>query len=230
MQVDLDSADARELLATIEYATGKPVLVHATAIHALGCVSITMHVKEQISGNEYAERVWNELRARGFVIKPGPNGKGFEVSHDDQEGERSPCPKPNDGGRADGLTGLDGAKVEAEIRAGIKAVSATERTMTRRAVDLFTEHHVALTKKIRVVPEEVGGKVVGLRLFGIRSDSLLAELGLENGDRLETINGKSIANPEQALQAYALLQKAKVIDLDLLRRGQSMKLRIRLVD
>jgi hypothetical protein len=230
MQVDLDDADAREMLAAVEHATGKPVLVHASAIHALSCVTITMHIKEQISANEWAERVWKELRSKGFVIKPGPNGKGFEVSHDDhQEGSVDPCPKPKDDHVASAGV-VDEAKVEAEIRAGIKTVSPTERTMTLHARDLFLEHNALLMKQARIVPEQSGGKVVGVRLFGIRSNSLLGELGFENGDRLDTINGKSVATPEQALEAYAGLQKAKTIDIGIVRRGQNMKLTIRFID
>jgi hypothetical protein len=41
-------------------------------------------------------------------------------------------------------------------------------------------------------------------LFGIRPDTLLGTLGLENGDRLQTINGFDMASPEKALEAYGV--------------------------
>jgi len=50
-------------------------------------------------------------------------------------------------------------------------------------------------RSARVVPEKEGDKVVGIRLFGIRQDSLLGTLGLENGDRLSSINGFEMSDP-----------------------------------
>ena len=79
-----------------------------------------------------------------------------------------------------------------------------------------------LFRQLRVVPEQVNGKVAGLRLFGIRPGSLLATLGLKNGDRLETINGFSVANPEQALQAYARLRTAEHLRVRVVRAGQPL--------
>lgn len=79
-----------------------------------------------------------------------------------------------------------------------------------------------LFRQLRVVPEQQNGKVVGLRLFGVRPNSLLATLGLKNGDRLETINGFSIANPEQALQAYARLRTAEHLRLRVTRAGKPL--------
>ena len=79
-----------------------------------------------------------------------------------------------------------------------------------------------LFRQLRIVPEQVNGKVAGLRLFGIRPGSLLATLGLKNGDRLETINGFSVANPEQALQAYARLRTAEHLRVRVVRAGQPL--------
>jgi general secretion pathway protein C len=92
------------------------------------------------------------------------------------------------------------------------------------------EHNQLLTRKLRIVPEQDGGKVVGIRLFGIRSDTPFADVGFENGDRLDSINGKSVASPEQALEAYASLQKMKTLELALVRRGLNTKLTIRFLD
>ena len=55
-------------------------------------------------------------------------------------------------------------------------------------------------REARIVPEQENGKVVGIRMFGIRPDTLLGMLGMENGDRLQTINGFDMASPEKALR------------------------------
>jgi len=60
-------------------------------------------------------------------------------------------------------------------------------------------------------------KVVGLRLSGIRPGSLLSVLGLQNGDRLESINGFRVASPAQALDAYVHLRTAPQLRVQLRR-------------
>lgn len=68
---------------------------------------------------------------------------------------------------------------------------------------------------VRVVP--VAGQPT---LFGIRSGSPLAELGLRNGDRIVSVEGMEVTTLDDALTAYARLQNAESITLRLLRRGQ----------
>jgi general secretion pathway protein C len=82
---------------------------------------------------------------------------------------------------------------------------------------------------LRLVPEAKGGAVIGVRLFGIRSDSLLRIIGLENGDRLESINGFALGTPEQALRAYAQLRTATRLALSINRRGNPLTLMYRIV-
>lgn len=84
-------------------------------------------------------------------------------------------------------------------------------------------------QSVRVVPEQVAGKVVGLRLFGIRPSSLLGTLGLRNGDRLESINGFQISDPEKALEAYARLRTAPHLHLSLQRAGHPVELDLNII-
>ncbi|HWZ88611.1 MAG TPA: hypothetical protein VNW92_07170 [Polyangiaceae bacterium] len=86
----------------------------------------------------------------------------------------------------------------------------------------------ALLSHVRVVPERSGGSIVGIRLFGIGSDSLLASVGLQNGDRLESINGLSLGTPEQALAAYAHLRAATRLAVAVNRRGKAVTLAYRI--
>ena len=67
-------------------------------------------------------------------------------------------------------------------------------------------------------------ELVGIRLFGVRQDTLLGVLGMENGDRLQTINGFDMASPEKALEAYARLRTADKLTISINRRGQNMNL------
>ena len=61
-------------------------------------------------------------------------------------------------------------------------------------------------------------------MFGVRPDTLLGTLGMENGDRLQTINGFDMASPEKALEAYARLRQADKLTVQVNRRGQNINL------
>ena len=119
-------------------------------------------------------------------------------------------------------------KIDPEIAAKIKKVSDTEFEIDRSAIDKILENQSALMRSARIVPEQKDGKVVGIRLFGVRPDSLLGTLGLKNGDRLETINGFNMGSPEKALEAYARLRTANNLELTLNRRGKPTTINLRI--
>jgi len=228
MPIDTSTVDgpiaAVTALALVEHATQKPVLVHASAIDALACTSVSITSNVKLTPSTLGERVWNELRPKGFVITS--KGDGFVISR--LPDLPSACPAAKD--TATAAEKVDPAEVDREIRAGLKTVSPTERTMTLRARDLMLEHSDLMSRQLRIVPEQQNGVPHGLRIFGVRSDTIMALIGLENGDRIDAINGKDISSPEKALEVYSKLRLTRVIELDLTRRGAPMKLTIRLID
>jgi general secretion pathway protein C len=118
-----------------------------------------------------------------------------------------------------GAPGLDPA-----LAKGIQKISATEFNIDRGVVDKILENQSELMRQARIVPEQENGKTVGIRMFGIRPETLLGTLGMENGDRLQTINGFDMASPEKALEAYARLRTADKLVVQVNRRGQNMNL------
>lgn len=78
--------------------------------------------------------------------------------------------------------------------------------------------------RVRVVPERLNGETLGLKLLGVRPNSVLALLGVRNGDRLESINGFPLGTPETALLAYARLRTASRLVVKLDRGGQPIEL------
>jgi general secretion pathway protein C len=127
----------------------------------------------------------------------------------------APAAKPSPGTRRAGAR-----TVPDEISSKIQKVSATEFNVDRTVVDQIMENQAELMRSARIVPEQENGKVVGVRLFGIRPDTLLGTLGLQNGDRLETINGFNMASPEKALEAYARLRTADHLTVQVNRGGK----------
>ncbi len=112
--------------------------------------------------------------------------------------------------------------VPKEIADKIQRVSDTEYNVDRAVVDKILENQADLMRSARIVPEQKDGKVVGIRMFGIRPETLLGHLGFQNGDRLETINGFDMTSPEKALEAYARLRTAQNLSVKINRRGQPL--------
>jgi len=91
-------------------------------------------------------------------------------------------------------------------------------------VDHALEVQAELMRSARIVPEQENGRVVGIRLFGVKPGSLMGALGFENGDRLERINGYDMTSPDHALEAYSRLRSASDLAVQVTRRGQRMVL------
>jgi general secretion pathway protein C len=109
--------------------------------------------------------------------------------------------------------------VPGEISDKIHKIGPNEFNVERSVIDSILENQAELMKSARIVPEKEGDKVVGIRLFGIRPDTLLGTLGLENGDRLSSINGFEMSDPQKALEAYAKLKTADHLTVSVNRHG-----------
>ncbi len=117
-----------------------------------------------------------------------------------------------------------GTGVSEDIKKGIQRVGPNEFNVDRGVVDKILENQAELMRQARIVPEQENGKVVGIRLFGVRQDTLLGTLGMENGDRLQTINGFDMTSPEKALEAYARLRTADHLTIQINRKGTDQNL------
>ena len=95
------------------------------------------------------------------------------------------------------------ASAKKSMNQNIHAVSETKYTVPQTFVDKILQNQAELMRSARIVPHEENGQVVGVKLYGIRRNSLLGKLGLQNGDLLRTINGFDMASPDTALEAYA---------------------------
>jgi general secretion pathway protein C len=129
----------------------------------------------------------------------------------------APPPKP-----AAAVAAAPASSGDAELDQGIKAVSDTKYTIRRSLVDKLLQNQGELMRSARVVPHEENGRVVGVKLYGIRKSSLFGKLGLQNGDLLRTINGFDMGSPDSALEAYAKLRSASNLSLAIVRRGTAV--------
>lgn len=97
--------------------------------------------------------------------------------------------------------------------------------VTRSGLDAALAEPSALARSARIIPAREGDAFVGFKLYGVRPQSIVAALGLKNGDLLRTVNGLPLATPQQALEAYTALRNAPSFALELTRGGAPLTLR-----
>ncbi len=170
---------------------------YRTALHVAGDETTC----PKISMPESADQCWKEVAVRANDAKLCDKVKGDKKACTEAVENRTP---------------------ESGEALGITKVSATQFIVTREAANRFFGDFAEAAKSARIVPEVQDGKVMGMKLFGIRPNKGAGAVGLQNGDRIEKVNGLDLTGPDEAMAAYAKLKNASRIELQLTRRGQPM--------
>ncbi|MCY1070239.1 PDZ domain-containing protein [Nannocystis sp. RBIL2] len=136
---------------------------------------------------------------------------------------------------------LEGARTLSKLLQDLGgAVTAETLRQPDAAMDLLdeppetaTEFSVARTllaedllRQGRFVPAEKDGKLVGLKVFGIRADSTLKAMGLKNGDVLLRVDGAPLESVEALPAILQALPQRDRISLDIERKTRPLTLTI----
>ncbi|MBI2897096.1 MAG: PDZ domain-containing protein [Deltaproteobacteria bacterium] len=122
---------------------------------------------------------------------------------------------------ASSATSLTGnSELDSAIESGVQKVSESEYNVDRSLVDRLLENQASLMRSARILPHEDNGAVTGFKIYGVRRNSLLGKIGLQNGDIVHSINGYDMTSPDKALEAYARLRNADRLTVSVTRRGQ----------
>ena len=84
------------------------------------------------------------------------------------------------------------------------------------------------TAGARISPVTKDGKLDGLRLYGVRPNSIAAAVGLRNGDILQAVNNEKIESANTLLTFYAQLDNLNNVELAGTRGGKPLTLTLRL--
>lgn len=114
--------------------------------------------------------------------------------------------------------------IDAMANTAIKKIDETHYEIDKSLVDKVLANPMAVGKGARVVPAVKNGKPDGFKLYAIRPSSVYAQLGLTNGDTLQSINGFELTSADKALEAYTKLREATSLQLGVTRRGKDMTL------
>jgi len=108
----------------------------------------------------------------------------------------------------------------------IQQLGENQYAVDRSEVDAALDNMSQLFTQIRAVPHFEGGKSTGFRLFAIRQNSIFDQLGLKNGDIIQSINGSEINDPSQALALFQQLRNERELNVNLLRNKDQQNLKI----
>ena len=109
-----------------------------------------------------------------------------------------------------------------EMAEGIEKVNDTNYNLSRSMLNKVLDNAGKIIGIAAVAPKMEGGQSIGMEIRGIRPNTLLTKLGIQNGDILESVNGQSLSNPDAALGAYTTLRTADKFTLSIRRGAQSM--------
>ena len=103
----------------------------------------------------------------------------------------------------------------------VPATASETRVVDVRRSDL---EQAISQQAVRAVPVLRSGSASGVKLYAIRPLSPFAALGLENGDTLLAVNDVPITLAGASLELYRQWTQADHIDLDIVRRGQPVRI------
>lgn len=111
---------------------------------------------------------------------------------------------------------------DSEISEGIEKVNETNYNISRSMLNKVLDNAGRLIGIAAVAPKMEGGQSTGMEIRGIRANTLLTKLGIQNGDVLESVNGQPLTSTDAALGAYTTLRTADKFNLSIRRGSQSM--------
>ena len=106
-----------------------------------------------------------------------------------------------------------------ELITGATGVSGTQTVLLRNYKKRYTSNPMALATRFQAIPVQQDGKNIGFKLKALRGESLLKKLDFEPNDVFTAVNGVSLKNPFEALDALKSLTTAKKISVTFIRNG-----------
>jgi general secretion pathway protein C len=113
---------------------------------------------------------------------------------------------------------------EAPTMEGISKLSETSYEVSRALLDSKMSDLGALASEARAIPNMKNGEFNGFKLYAIRSTSVFAQLGLKNGDVLQSVNGEKVDSLDKAMSMLKTLSSASSVQLGIQRRGANTNL------
>ncbi len=112
-----------------------------------------------------------------------------------------------------------------EVSRGIRRISASEFIIEHAFFQRLVSGKVVLATYVRLIPETDDDPPSGVKIYGIRSGSVVGRLGIENGDILLSIAGLPVTSKQDVVTAYESLRDLNDFDVSILRRRKEVTMR-----
>jgi general secretion pathway protein C len=192
---------------------------------AQGQAALPYRMGQTVDGKTVSSIGWHPQYGAYVVLRPSPTGARcfYAQVMPPRTAPPAPVAQARPAEPAGPVAGASG-ELAAALDSGIQRTGANEFSIQRSLVDRVLENQAELMRTTRIMPHDEGGRVTGVQLFGVRGNSLLGRLGMQNGDVLNRINGLEIASPDRALEAYSRLRTADRITVSVTRNGQPVNI------
>jgi type II secretory pathway component PulC len=107
---------------------------------------------------------------------------------------------------------------------GISKTGENSYEISRDLINSKLSDLATLTNEAKAIPNMKNGEFNGFKLYAIRSTSVFSQIGMKNGDILQTVNGEKIDSLEKAMGLLGTLGSASSIQIGMQRRGQDVKM------
>jgi general secretion pathway protein C len=107
---------------------------------------------------------------------------------------------------------------------GISKTGENSYEISRDLINSKLSDLATLTNEAKAIPNMKNGEFNGFKLYAIRSTSLFSQIGMKNGDILQTVNGEKVDSLEKAMGLLGTLGSASNIQIGMQRRGQDVKM------
>lgn len=111
------------------------------------------------------------------------------------------------------------AFTEEELARNIRKLGPSRFAVTRELLARARMNPSGISRGARFKPQTRDGRAAGMQVFKLRDDSLLAHLGVQQGDVLRGINGFGLGSADGVLEAFGHLGKQKEVVLAIERDG-----------
>ena len=103
-------------------------------------------------------------------------------------------------------------------------VNPNQTALLRSYKRRYSSNPMALATRFQAVPVQQDGKNIGFKLKALRGESLMKKLNFEADDIFTAVNGVSLKNPFEALDALKSLTTASNVSVTFMRNGAEQTL------
>ncbi|APG27910.1 hypothetical protein A7E78_08720 [Syntrophotalea acetylenivorans] len=193
-----DSAEATARRANLTLLGTMVAGAQSSALLSVEQETTLLHLDEELPGGGRIKQI-----DRKRVLISWPDGSEQELLVSDEAPTVSAKPKVSNG-------------------QGVRAAGENRWLISRNEIEKARADMNQLLKSARLEPKIVGGVTQGFLVRMVRSNSLVAKLGIKRGDLIKEVNGVPLDSPEKALQVFQQLREAKKVSVNLLRRGEPL--------